>query len=192
MLLRMTVPVEEQMTKIVSLAFAITMALVPVTGAKAAAYTLGDGTLGPGDAGIFGIPVNVPAPPGVISDTYSFVATSLAQIATIVSSLEFFGPEISGLSVQLFQGDPTDGFLDALVATGAQVMGNSDLLSMTYANLQPAGLGYYLLVGGTAGSNGGIYTGAYNLSVVPIPAAMWLFATALVGLAGVARRRRSI
>jgi len=179
------------MKKIVSLVFAITMALVPVTGAKAAAYTLGDGTLGPGDAGIFGIPIDSPVPSGVISDTYEFVATEFAQIGTILGSLEFFGPEITGLSLQLFQGNPGDGFADLLVATGAQVMGNSDLLSMAFANLQPGGLGYYLLVGGTAGSSGGIYTGAYNLTVVPIPAAMWLFATALVGLAGIARRRRS-
>jgi len=169
--------------KIALLAFAITMGLTPFTEANAASFILGDGTLGPGDAGFFGNTVA----PGVFSDTYSFVATSLAQINTFVASLEFGAVGITGLSLQLFQESLGP---DILLATGTPFMGNSDLLNIAFSNLQP-GPGYYFLVGGNAGSLAGVYAGAFQLSVVPIPPAIWLFASALVGLAGIARRRRS-
>jgi len=36
-----------------------------------------------------------------------------------------------------------------------------------------------------------IHTGLINVSIVPLPAAVWLFGTGLIGLIGVARRKKS-
>ena len=49
---------------------------------------------------------------------------------------------------------------------------------------------YRLIISGDAnGNSGGLYTVA--ISAVPIPAAVWLFGSGLVGLAAVARRKKS-
>ena len=52
-------------------------------------------------------------------------------------------------------------------------------------------LHYGLVFTGTlTGEFGGLYAGSYSISAVPLPAAVWLFLSALVGLVGVVRRRR--
>jgi len=64
------------------------------------------------------------------------------------------------------------------------VYGGSDVPSVTIDYLHTAGLGFTLPAGVT-------FTSASNefLTAVPVPAAVWLFGSALLGLIGVGRRR---
>lgn len=50
-----------------------------------------------------------------------------------------------------------------------------------------------LIVGGSFGGKTGYWelAGTANVSAVPVPAAVWLFGSGLVGLAGIARRRKA-
>jgi len=62
--------------------------------------------------------------------------------------------------------------------------------SLVFADLQPGW--YTIYIGGTDSSSAG---GAYDLSIsgvsaVPVPAAVWLFGSGLLALAGIARKKR--
>ena len=48
-----------------------------------------------------------------------------------------------------------------------------------------------VIVGGSFNGNLGQWTMTGNVSAVPVPAAVWLFGSGLVGLAGIARRRKA-
>jgi len=168
-------------------AVAVSLALLIPTGTRAASFTLGDGMLGPGDHGLFG------AAPGAgpISDTFGFQAISAAQIGVIAASIEIFHHAIDGLIVALYQDNGAPGVSsdDDMKASSVPIAPGGDVVLLAYSNLQ-SGLHYYLEVFGTAvGSKGGLYIGAYNLSAVPVPPTVWLLASALVGLVGIARRR---
>jgi hypothetical protein len=67
---------------------------------------------------------------------------------------------------------------------------NGTTFTLAFANLDP-GIDYTLRVIGTVlAAAGGTYTFSANLSNVPLPAAVWLFLSALAGLATLARTRR--
>ena len=174
------------MKKLLLLALSVATLFLASPNAIAASFTLGDGTLGPGDTGLFGAAPKA----GTISDTFDFVTTSAAEIGALAASIEIFRREISGLSVELYRGNPTDGSAnDTLVSGSVPLIPSGDLVVLAFSNLQ-AGLQYYFLVGGVAGPKGGIYLGLYHLSAVPLPAAVWLLGTALTVLVGFAGSRR--
>ncbi len=60
-------------------------------------------------------------------------------------------------------------------------------LTSTYGDFSKVGIGGQDLVGGSMGFD----LDAVGISAVPVPAAAWLFASGLMGLAGVARRKSS-
>ena len=50
---------------------------------------------------------------------------------------------------------------------------------------------YAFVVSGSAGEGGGSYVGGASVSAVPLPAALPMFGAALLGLGGLARRRKA-
>ena len=88
------------------------------------------------------------------------------------------------------EGPVTDhaGVLD----TGAVADRNGLLFTLAHSNLSAAA-DYVLRVSGTAagfGGNYGVLLNVGGVSQVPLPPAIWLFISAVVGLVSVARRRR--
>ena len=77
---------------------------------------------------------------------------------------------------------PTDGIY-ALGIDFTAEFGLSDLASVDMIRVM-IGDGY------TSNSAALSFVGAYNVSTVPVPAAVWLFGSGLIGLVGVARRRK--
>lgn len=77
---------------------------------------------------------------------------------------------------------PTDGIY-ALGIDFTTEFGLSDLASVDMIRVM-IGDGY------TTNSAALSFVGAYNVSAVPVPAAVWLFGSGLIGLVGVARRRQ--
>lgn len=91
--------------------------------------------------------------------------------------------------------------VDGVVSNGTTF--NNVLLQVAEVNLDDFGIG----AGGMLGSGGFdvalhqgtgnsvavslALVGATNVTVVPVPAAVWLFGSGLVGLAGIARRKRA-
>ncbi len=67
---------------------------------------------------------------------------------------------------------------------------NNPFVSFRYANL--AAGDYFFRVAGTLIGNDGQYTGQMKVNEVPLPAAAWLFLTAILGLVTVARKKRPL
>ncbi len=109
---------------------------------------------------------------------------SLAQDSSVTLSIN---------NIPLTQTDPPVSFinivgLELTLEDGGPVLAQIVHGDVTTVSGLQAGQVYTMTVTGVAdGIWGGQYTG--ELTVVPLPAAAWLFGTALVGLAGVARRR---
>ena len=67
---------------------------------------------------------------------------------------------------------------------------NNPFVSFRFANLAPGD--YFFRVAGTLIGNDGQYAGQMQVNEVPLPAAAWLFLTAILGLATVARKKRPL
>jgi hypothetical protein len=93
---------------------------------------------------------------------------------------------ISGLTLELFSASDL-----ATAIGGAFVVppsGFNPFVSFAYLNL-PAG-DYFFKVSGTLAGSDGQYTSQFGVSQVPLPPAVWLLVSALLGLASVTRLRR--
>lgn len=108
--------------------------------------------------------------------------------------LPFFG--IKKFDVKLIKGtgpyedavfdfDPDDPDTETLPATVTPFGG---ALTLSYAGLLPE-VTYGLVFTGKIKGLFGLYAGSFSISAVPLPPAVWLFLSALLGLAGVVRRR---
>ena len=78
----------------------------------------------------------------------------------------------------------------AVLAGGVCEAGSEWTLDCLQA-AQYASSGIWNTPGGTSGDPGLSHLTFYNSGVVPVPAAVWLFGSGLLGLAGVARRKRT-
>lgn len=126
---------------------------------------------------------------GAFVDTFTFTSTDNTAIGSQVDNLPLsltFNNivtdllDITGLTVSLY-----DSLGNVLVAA-------SSSNSLYYGNLL-SGTGYTLVVTGTGtGEDGGIYGLSYNVSAVPIPAALPLFGAGLLALGAMAwsKKRR--
>lgn len=109
---------------------------------------------------------------------------------------------IAGLTLKIFEDD--DNTVNSAFIKGVQVgpdlgavttattagTGNQDLTLRFFKNLFTPGDVYFLEITGTTT---GLDRGIYNIEVntVPLPPAIWLFLSALVGLVSFARIRRN-
>jgi len=148
------------------------------TQASAALAPPGDlGTLNAGGSFNFG---NNP-PPGSFIDLYLFKvnnapngAADAASVTLTFNNTSLFA--ISGLNYLIRDVTNSTNLTPAVAEQG----------TLTFAGLVNS-VQYALRVSGTAiGTAGGTYAG--NLSVVPVPAAVWLFGSAFLGLCWLGRR----
>jgi len=137
------------------------------------------------------------APVGVINDIFTF---SLPANGGSGYSIVNFPLSIPGVgtfnaifsSITLFSdpdGTPftqDDSFLTTASAGGPGV----ESLSLNFSGT--GGGNMYLMINGVSnGTIGGLYSGAISASPVPLPPAVWMLGSALVGLATVGRRKFS-
>jgi hypothetical protein len=161
-----------------------------VAGAHAAVVVQNLGMLDPGVSGVF---FRFTADQARLDDgeVIRFQVSEKAAVSTVAAQIDFLPfLGIGDFGVKLVQGTgPADDRFNTfdLLATGS-LSGNA--LTLGSAGLLTE-LHYGLVFTGTlAGQFGGLYAGSYSISAVPLPPAIWLFLSALVGLVGVVRRRR--
>lgn len=131
-------------------------------------------------------------------DDYVFTLAggSLSSISSTINIGNVF--KIDNLQVRLYKaasnptlpvlGTPVGGETDAQSATYIGLLGNSNTADIL--NNVQLGAGTYVLEfrGSVSGPFGGGYAGLVNVQPVPIPGAAWLLGSAVLGLAGAARR----
>jgi hypothetical protein len=130
-------------------------------------------------------------------DDFIFTIPVGAGTNSVTSSISIPGSlEISDLQSRLFALPLgyTGGTLGPCPGGCLAVWGTTvAAANVTYTVLNPILLGpgsYVLQIRGDAiGASGGSYSGVLNLTAVPVPAAVWLFGSALGGL-GLLKRRR--
>lgn len=133
-------------------------------------------------------------PIGAFIDTITFQLPDNGGSAYSIVNvpLTLFGTTFDLLfsSIALFSN--SDGVLfnsDDELLTSAS-FGDTTAIDLDFGGT-PAGH-YYLTIAGVAtGSAGGIYAGAIDVAPIPVPPAVWMLGSALVGLATVGRRKQA-
>lgn len=96
------------------------------------------------------------------------------------------GANLAALDFSAFDPSQLTTPVEDLVASIGPT--ENDALFFNFANLEAGNYAFRVL--GEGLGLGGLYVGALNVSVVPLPPAVALLATAIVGLVGVTRLRR--
>ena len=154
---------------------------------QASASTFNLGTLDPGTTTAVVANLGIPAPAS-FSDTINFSLASVQNslIGTLTDLSDFLGAPTDSLnfSLDLFSAaDPTTSLGAFTDATGS-------VLAFSYLNL--AAGDYFFQISGTVGGlAGSAYRYRFEVSEVPLPPALLLFATALGGMALFGYRRRT-
>lgn len=123
------------------------------------------------------------------SDTYTFMVPDNIE-TTISLTNSFSGPNRDGF-ITGFSASVNGGPAFTLTPNTS-----SQLLEAAFSDLA-ANVAHSLLVTGTdvlgrgTGSYGGSFQLSINTSEVPVPAAIWLFGSALLGLTGLKRRQQA-
>ncbi|HYD32262.1 MAG TPA: hypothetical protein VEB64_15575 [Azospirillaceae bacterium] len=151
----------------------------PGVGAQAATINLSDSStpstaLRVGDSGSL---VHSSLGKGSFSQTFAF---QLAQPAQINFNAQALFPSFSKFSVSL-EGRSGNKWV-SVASAGGGAAGANDVFTLNYAAQTPLSA-YRLVVSGNQKSGTGMgYSGSYQVSPVPLPPAVILFATGLVGL----------
>ncbi len=137
------------------------------------------GTLGPVTPGNpDSLVISEPFAAGTVNDIFPFIVDTGGQPSNAgasATSLTLFALDIPDFTFALSDA-LGDVFFTSFVGSGESVV---------IENIADGNYGLWFK--GTAASGGGIVTGVVALTAVPIPAAVWLFGSALVGLFGVRR-----
>lgn len=128
------------------------------------------------------------------------VDTTAAAITGMETDLFGIGWDFSSVTVTTDPATPGKEYLSVLLGTSGAFTGAFDILTLDFTALQPgittASLSLAPLNGSDWLSSDFItaipvtYEGAdITVGAVPVPAAVWLFGSGLIGLVGIARRR---
>jgi hypothetical protein len=118
------------------------------------------------------------------TDTYTFsLDVPASKPAILVSSSTINGLETVALSLYKGAVSPAD-----LLLSGTYTNGRIDLGNLLASNADLATGLYTLLVSATS-KGSGAYSGTVSISPVPLPAAIVLFGSGLIGLGAFGRRR---
>lgn len=163
---------------------------VLATGANAAVSVVGN--LGPAltlsvpSDGTFAFSTPSLAPDGRVLQFQVASNSSVAAAAAQIPLRSIFG--ITGFGLKLIED--TDGSFGTFNQLDADLVGTGGTFSVSFANLVAGKLYGLLFLGSVTGSAGGFIAGNYAVSAVPLPPAVWLFLSALIGLVGIVRTRR--
>jgi hypothetical protein len=136
---------------------------------------------------------------GSFTDVYKFTLNSAADLDSAVLNFNLLSlTHIKYFTLWLVDcgadgnsttcNPSTDGNLDSEVGPNTIL---PSILTLSFSGLTP-GVHYgFLVTGKVTGLLGGAYLGHVTLSAVPVPAAVWLFVSGLVGLVVFVRRRRT-
>lgn len=158
-----------------------------VSGANAAVVVDNLGALQPGDTDSFSqfSTNSAQLAAGEIIEFAVNLQASIDAAATTINLGSSIG--ISGFAVSLIENTGSNFSSFDTLAIGAFTGG---VLALNYAGLT-GGTQYGLLFSGViTGIFGGAYAGTYAISAVPVPPAVWLLLSALIGLVGVVRHKR--
>jgi hypothetical protein len=156
----------------------------------AVAGATNDSPLSVGDAGDFATSVDV-VTPSDNGDEFNHAWTfTLLENAHLQGSLTNNNTRpafnIDGLSLELFSADDlTTSLGDTFVVPSA---GTNPFVNFAFLNL--AAGDYIFKVSGTVLGSDGQYASQFAVSEVPLPPAVWLLVSALLGLASITRLRR--
>lgn len=155
----------------------------------AGSYTYGHG---------YGAPTSplAGAPSYGFYDDYVFTIGA-ANANSITSTIDLGTLQVSNLQVRLYSLAsntlPTFGAPVGMVYSAWTSVISGPGFSGAYAVIPEIvlGAGTYVLEvrGNVTGTNGGSYSGVLNLTPVPLPGAVWLLGSALLGLGSMVRRR---
>ena len=96
---------------------------------------------------------------------------------------------ISNLTFEVFDMDSNSIFNSAIAVTSGALTDPGTY--QTFAFSSANGVSGFSITGGSAEGNTSIDNVIVNASVVPVPAAVWLFGSGLIGLVGFARRKKA-
>jgi hypothetical protein len=173
------------MKKLMMVLVASVLAFGAAQSASATTYDLN--TIVPGTT----VGINGSVGPGATSlnDTLNFSLASV-QTALVGSFTDLFhyvgNVDISSFSLDLFStGDPSTSLGHFADPAGIAV-------AFSYLNLAAGDYLFHLTGGIASGANGGFYQYRFEVSEVPLPPALLLFATALGGMGLLGYRRRNM
>jgi hypothetical protein len=143
----------------------------------------------------------IPGSPGAGFGFYDDFVFTIAGATTnsITSTIDFSGLlEITNLQVRLFNaagnsfpvlGAPLGGTMINAWSSPVSYGPTTGTVAVLPGSLLGAGTYVLEVRGNVVGAGGGSYSGVLNLAPVPVPAAVWMFGSGLLGLVAVRRRK---
>ena len=165
-----------------------------VTGARAAVMVQDLGILNPGDSGSFLRFMSsgpIFADGEVIKFRVDNEPVTIDAVGVAINIPPFFNIENFVLKLVRGDGPPEDIFNSTFLTVLDTAIPFGGALTLNFAGVLQEEVNYGLLFSGNVGGafGFGLYAGSFSISAVPLPPAVWLFLSALVGLVGVVRRR---